>query len=370
MKKKVMVFGYWMNNLGDDIFLKVLCNRYKSTDFVIITSKRYKDVYKKIPNLTIKYYDNIGIYIINKILEKLNFNSLDTRYAIKKTSLCIFLGGSIFTQYNDNWLKSVKEREYLIDNIKDCFVLGSNFGPYFDNGFLKAYKNIFKKTNDVCFRDNYSASLFPEVDSVRYSSDIAFNLKNNIDFEQNKKGDYFIVSVINLKLDNPTRKDINKYTNHYETFIAQMVDYIIEKGNKVYLMSFCEYEKDSEAINRIMKQTKNKENIYTYIHKHIDNSLNLISNSKGIIGTRLHSIILAWLYKIPVYPIIYNEKMKNVINEYKFTGGYCDIKNIETINKENVYYCLTHKNGIDHNVIENSKLQFEVLDKYLNCEDI
>src|SRR5699024_1160694 len=40
--KKVMVYAYSQFNLGDDLFIKILCERYPETQFVLYAPKQYK----------------------------------------------------------------------------------------------------------------------------------------------------------------------------------------------------------------------------------------------------------------------------------------------------------------------------------------
>lgn len=51
--KKMMVSAYTEFNLGDDLFIKVLCERYPDTRFMIIAPRLYKLVFKDIKNLKV-----------------------------------------------------------------------------------------------------------------------------------------------------------------------------------------------------------------------------------------------------------------------------------------------------------------------------
>ena len=50
--KKVKVYAYTRQNLGDDLFLKILCERYKNTKFILYAPEVYKEIFKNDNNTT------------------------------------------------------------------------------------------------------------------------------------------------------------------------------------------------------------------------------------------------------------------------------------------------------------------------------
>lgn len=57
--KKIIIYAYTKFNLGDDLFIKVLCERYPKTKFIIYAPKDYKKCFKDIKN--IKCYSSQSI---------------------------------------------------------------------------------------------------------------------------------------------------------------------------------------------------------------------------------------------------------------------------------------------------------------------
>src|SRR5699024_4992683 len=49
--KKVMVYAYSQFNLGDDLFIKILCERYPETQFVLYAPKQYKRCFQGMRNI-------------------------------------------------------------------------------------------------------------------------------------------------------------------------------------------------------------------------------------------------------------------------------------------------------------------------------
>lgn len=69
--KKIKVNAYLNANLGDDLFIKVLCERYKNVSFHICGNKLYKETLKSIKN--VKLYKTDHIYSFIKIGKLFNF---------------------------------------------------------------------------------------------------------------------------------------------------------------------------------------------------------------------------------------------------------------------------------------------------------
>jgi colanic acid/amylovoran biosynthesis protein len=52
-KEKVVVKGYFKKNLGDDLFLKILAEKYPEVDFEVYTKTNYENVFE---NKNIKFF--------------------------------------------------------------------------------------------------------------------------------------------------------------------------------------------------------------------------------------------------------------------------------------------------------------------------
>ena len=169
----ILLKAYSKNNLGDDLFIKIITQRYNHEKFVLINGKN-NITFKKIKNLEIKKS------IFDKILEKLIYKYSRLELKVSKTaSLIVLIGGSMFIQYDN--IENVKKRNkfyYLVN--KPYYILGTNFGPYKDEEYFLEYKKIFSEAKDICFREKYSYDLFENrLENVRYASDIVFSLKTH-----------------------------------------------------------------------------------------------------------------------------------------------------------------------------------------------
>lgn len=78
-KKNVFVRAYLSKNLGDDLFLYILCNRYKNVQFYILGDKKNKYIEDLVDNITFIPEDSFLCKILNKFYKtklKLNKNKV------------------------------------------------------------------------------------------------------------------------------------------------------------------------------------------------------------------------------------------------------------------------------------------------------
>ena len=68
MKKNFLVSAYTLYNVGDDLFIQILCERSPAVHLYIVAPKDYKKIFNIQKNLHIIPADNFFYRIINKII--------------------------------------------------------------------------------------------------------------------------------------------------------------------------------------------------------------------------------------------------------------------------------------------------------------
>lgn len=346
---KIYMRAYLYENLGDDLFVNILTERYSKHKFYAITCglNEYKNnAYYK--NLKIVSSNKYVFRIIRKFkLEKIIANRLD---------LVVIIGGSMYIEANEQ----DKEREFTIGKNKH-YIIGTNFGPCTTDEYLNRVKKSFENAEDVCFRESYSYNLFKDINHVRFASDIIFS----VDTSKIKKIDSkkVIISVVLCR-----RKSKIEYEEAYETKIIEMTKFFMNKGYEVTLMSFCKSEGDELAIQNILEkcdeELKNKINTYFY-RGDIDEAMNVMADSQIIVGTRFHANIIGMVLGKTVIPITYSKKTNNVLEDMNFKGKIIDLSKIDEFDIEKLSdETLRYKIDINKQK-EDANRHFEKLDEVL-----
>lgn len=361
--RSVFIKAYIRMNLGDDLFVKILCDRYPRVIFKIVCLAKYVNALKKIPNLkTIKY-----VLILDRVLDvlKIGFNmrTMLEKRITKNSSCFVFIGGSIFIE-SPQWRSKVSQLSAILTRVQSSFIIGSNFGPFQNPSYLLEYRNIFKKLSDICFRDQFSYNLFNDLPNARYESDVIFSIdiSKYLSIKPRKKA---LISVINLK-HNPK---LRSYAKVYENCIIGLANEFIRQGYVVSLMGFCRAEGDERIIKRLLKSGmfSQIDNVSSYIYSgDIDEALIQFQEAECVIATRFHAVILGFLFQKKVFPIIYSDKTLNFLYDMGYAGKKCKVEEVNNIQPMDVINHLINSTSlnISKEVVSSNK-QFIKLDEYL-----
>lgn len=373
MRKTVLVRGYLNRNLGDDLFFKILFERYPNVNFVI-SDRKY------VLNFIDKLKCNNVIRKNNKLnfLERVIVRFLDRNYSKRKFfwniisseklyDAVLIIGGSLFQNPRKGvgsfFIDDATAIYKKIGNATPKYVIGSNFGPYVEDEFYRKAKDFFFSTSDVCFRDSYSWTLFKELPNVRYAPDVVFNLAyKSVEKIQNSIG----ISLINSS--ETFRRNLYPYQDDYLRAITRIVTQAAKDNRIVRLFSFCRSEGDDKAIQVVMS------NIPKELHKMIsliyyeDDILSFLDSFQEMeimICTRFHSMILGLLFKQKIFPIIYGKKMLHVLEDIGYKNKFINIEESKLLTYDDVVKnSLNDVTNIDE-IREMAKRQFQELDKLL-----
>ena len=120
--------------------------------------------------------------------------------------------------------------------------------------------------------------------------------------------------------------------NDYYKAMAEVADYWIQTtGGGVVLMAFdTGMEDDAFSCSCIQAMMRYKSRAAIVKHGSRGEIINAYSTCSKIIGARFHSAVLAMKMGIDFYPIIYREKMRNLIVDTKYPIKGCDISFADT----------------------------------------
>ncbi len=320
MKKKVLILGYFRKNVGDDLFIAMLLNRYKNIEFIIRIDKEfYFEPFKRYKNCTMEINTQ-------DILDQ------DMSYI----DACIYVGGSIFIEYA-NSLDYRKKFNQFLQNCKNdnipFFYMSSNFGPYKTQEFFDSCCEAFSIIDGITFRDKNSYKLFENIENAKYVPDLVFGLHIR---KGRKIKNSVGISLVDLSL--PVRGEkVNKIEPKYLNMLKNNIQKFIDEGKKVYIYSFCEREGDVETINKIETllddKYKGKLNKILYTGKpgELHTFIHQYSRMEKTICTRFHSLVLSLIFKQELFVVSYSNKLDNLLQDLNDDLNAVNINN--NINK-------------------------------------
>lgn len=373
--RRGLVYFYPATNLGDDLFLKVLSERYPQITFEIAVDKGYGDL--GIKNVVVSKYAKISgkmemvlnrkgnnkILTIKKIIANHILNFCEKAMLRKKYLVKILITGSLFQQGGEV-PGDYKPLNQYNENSPN-FLIGANFGPFFQDEFLTSHKEKFE--NDfvaVSFRDKHSYNYFSDLPNAIYAPDVV--LSGNLGAYKTESTDNVIISVMDFSI----KPRLACYAEVYEKKICEIANMLIEKGKKVVFLSFCDQQGDRRAAERIVKNLKldyNKDAEIVSYNKNIDSVLRLIAGSCFVIATRFHSMILSFYYQKRFFSFVYGEKTLHCLEDFNYTGNYCMIEDTDKLMLDDIIE--NYNKDIDVDISEKkeqSSNHFKYLDEYLS----
>lgn len=341
--RKVFLSGYWHRNLGDDLFLKIITERYPQCRFFISSNDDYRGIAGNLHNK--------GNRVINKLIRAMTREKWDLSMLYSAAfKTVIHLGGSLFIESNLPYEKHpAKQSQY--------YVIGANFGPYFSDAYLQYHESFFLGARDVCFRDETSLQLFPQADHIRSAPDMVFGLKTAKQVGVSPK------TVVFSLIDTSSRKDID--SRRYEAGIVKLIRDFVDRGYQIKLMSFCRFEGDEAAVHRIMELCPDVEICPYFYRNNIEEALEVLKQCEVIVGARYHSVILGILFQKYIVPLVYSDKLIHELSYINYEGPCFDLRTddwYERFQMESLYRYAPQKLP---ELISAAEGQFQALDHLL-----
>ena len=350
--KYVFIYAYDRINLGDDLFIRILVNRYQNVQFFIWTGKENRQTFGELKNLRIIDKNSAIISAAEKC--RASFPPRIKEHYEKKCDAVVYIGGSIFIEYDPGWQNMLNWWNYEAKKSK-LYILGANFGPYSKEEYREGMNEAFLNMQDVCFRDAYSKKLFLGNTVVRWAPDIIFNYQiKNVTV---KKKQLFI-SVINCAEKGEGKEKLRNYGKNYLSGISNLIKAYTARKWRIVLASFCRSEGDEDAVNIILDMLPEDvagqcETIF-YNGLNTNEVIKLLAESEYVIASRFHAVVLAIAAERPVYPVVYSDKTIHMLEDIGFSGGWLDIRT-------NPEYSYEHST---ENLTENLKLNIEELSRH------
>lgn len=294
----IYLTGYFDRNFGDDMMMKL--------------------VVRSLPETTFLVHENADTPLLSEP------NVMQKPDAVCRRFPKLVVTGSGF-MINTKAALQTELLWFLRGHHPGDYCLGCNMEPL-DNPvkrFLIRQKlNQFKL---ITCRDRYSCRWLLEntrKPDVYCLPDILFSIPDAW-LPEAKAPDQLGISILHRAGD---REDCA----YYRTMAEIADEWILKKGTSVLLMAFdTGKEDDLFACRAVQAQMQFPDR--TEIIAHTDGSeiLAAYARCRKIIGARFHSVVLALRMGIPVYPLIFREKMRNFLKDIQYPYPACDLDAID-----------------------------------------
>lgn len=297
--KMLHLTGYFDRNFGDDMMMKL--------------------VVRSLPEVTFAVEEAVD----SPILPESNVVALSPQKCAALQKLVVTGSGFM-----------IDSREALITELvwflkgrsPGDFCLGCNMEPLDDpvKRFLIGRKmNQFKL---ITCRDSVSYGWLrchtrrPE---IHHYPDLLFSIPDEW-LPVQSKPDKLGISLLHRAGD---REDCS----YYRTMAKIADDWIRETGKDVILMAFdTGRENDLFACNAVRALMEYPQKVQIVAHHDCTQIPEAFSRCEKIIAGRFHAMVLALRMRIPVYPLIFREKGRNLLKDLDFPYAFCEMDAIDT----------------------------------------
>lgn len=369
---KVYLFACIEKNIGDDLFVKLLCERYPHIDFIISDQARYGSL-AEIPNLHFSKNLSKRMWAMSlnprHPVKKLVANLLNAFYTLTtpKREIAVNIVGNAFKNMEytgDDQSRWIRSRIKLA---KRFYLISTNFGPYTDERWKTDFDAIFPQMADVCFRDEYSYHLFRHLPNVRFAPDAIISMGEQQKAASPEKR--VVISLIDCAFS-ARSVALQQASKTYEAKMVEVARKFLSEGYRVSFLN-SNTEQDRPACDRILSELDSSNVDVLDYDGRLDKVFELYQTATCVVATRLHTIVLAWLYRLPVVPVVYDIKVENLLCSCGFTADRYDIKNLESVSGEDIFASMNNYDFVlSDAVIEAANGQFCKIDQEFKAVEI
>lgn len=318
---KAVVQYYNRSNAGDDLLVRVLVDRFEGGQFLVPTRDGNSSLADRgnVTPLT-RSFARRGVEFLQHRVPALRSgkNNVQLERASRNADALIHIGGSIFIEHpnsQDHWKR---ERDYYRRLRVPYYILDANFGPFISESYPSLVKDILAGAADVCVRDEATFNRFQDLANIRLAPDAAFATPSPPRGERAEST--VSISVMSFSKTEPERHAA------YEAQLAAFVRERVRAGQAVRLLSFCAFQGDLDAAQRIRQSANLSENETSRVSVHdyrgdLDALLSEIADSDLIVGTRFHATVLGLTFGVPTLPIAYSAKTTNMLRSIGVESG-------------------------------------------------
>ena len=329
--------GYFDHNFGDDYMQKITAHYMPEYNFYVDARNSPSTLLLDEKNVSLKNSEQKKT--IPKLLVTGSGFMVNSRAALR-CELIWFL-----------------RRKHIAD-----YCIGCNIEPLKSRLAERLVIHKLKKFKYIVCRDKNSflwlQKRCPNT-MISYMPDILFGMPRSW-LPEETNGDRLGISLIRYDGDN----------GDYYCKMAQIADYWIETtGKRALLLAFdIGTENDVAVCEKVKSLMTHKDMADIVKHGKNGEIQRAYSVCRKIIGARFHSAVLSLKMNIDFYPIIYRQKMRNLLSDVSYPIDGCDIRSVDISEIQRFLAASTTEFKIDKRFENDVKFGFAALKEQIEKE--
>lgn len=343
------IFEY-LNSISDNYSIDLM-------DFSSLRNINYPSTEIRTSNISsyVKLWlsnSKLFLYVYEKYYESSFINKPFKEYGhiIDNYDILCIGGGNLLMSISDNlWAIKINKLVRIAKMMnKKVFVISVGAGPILSNKSTKLFEKSLNLADYITVRDSYSKDFLEKIlkinKNVEISGDPVLLLSNkcHVSNKKNKKTINIAMSIMPFgKKFFSNLSWYNSYDYYLEMY-KNIMEYFYDKNNNYIFYLFSTERSDYDTILELQEYVFKNSNVLSkknikvqYISK-LSELLNFYQTTDLLIGTRMHSLIIAYTQSIPIIAISWQNKVEGFM-EYIKCVEYCYSLNKINENIDEIY---------------------------------
>ena len=306
---KILLEAYLDRNFGDDLFVTVLTDHYVEHQFYLMD-----DESKGASLVNCSKHGNLHTVTEEEALAQIN-----------QFGAYVFVGGDFYPPYYSRYVGRVQRAKGIHENGGIVLVLGASLYKDYPVDSLPNVREFFAQVDVATFRDSVSYGQYKKMmpaSCAFLTSDMMFALADMPQTVLEEKPDIRILGISIRKVMNISAEKYSEYCK----FIAQLVTTHLNRDprNEVRFLAFSTGSYDdrdtAEHILEMLSRALQERTEIVEYSRDVFAFINSVDMCDAVISTRFHALCTALVLGKPFFPINYEAKVFNLLEEIGYTG--------------------------------------------------